>query len=203
MTLITLVRHGQTIWHHEDRYVGSSDVALTSRGRGQAAALARWAKASELTSIRSSNLSRARVTAEECTAATGLGCTIDPRLSELNLGQVEGLTRAQMRARFPEEHRAFKSNPVTHHFPGGENPVLAADRFTAALADARAADPGGHILVVAHSTAIRLALCRLLGIPLKNYRRAFASLGNCNLTTIRIKHGRTGLLRYNTPLKPH
>ena len=89
MTLITLVRHGQTIWHHEDRYVGSSDVALTSRGRGQAAALARWAKASELTSIRSSNLSRARVTAEVCTAATGLGCTIDPRLSELNLGQVE------------------------------------------------------------------------------------------------------------------
>jgi broad specificity phosphatase PhoE len=203
MTLITLVRRGQTVWHREDRYVGSSDVALAPRGRSQAALLARWAAIVELTSILSSDLSRARVTAEECTAATGLSFTIDPRLRELNLGQVEGLTRAEMRARFPEEHRAFKSDPVTQHFPGGENPVLAADRFTAALHDATAADPHGHVLVIAHSTAIRLALCRLLGIPLRSYRRAFPSLGNCTLTTLRHKHGRTGLLRYNSPLKPH
>lgn len=202
MALITLVRHGQTIWHREDRYVGSSDVALTPRGRSQAASLAHWATTVELTSILSSDLSRARVTAEECTAATGLSLTVDPRLRELHLGQIEGLTRAEMRDRFPDEHRAFKSDPVTHHFPGGENPVLAADRFTAALTDATAADPLGHILIIAHSTAIRLALCRLLEIPLRSYRRSFPSLGNCTLTTIRNKHGRAGLLQYNSPLEP-
>lgn len=97
---------------------------------------------------------------------------------------------------------AFKSDPVKHHFPGGENPVLAADRVAAALDDATAADPLGHILIIiTHSTAIRLALCRLLKIPLKNYRRSFPSLGNCTLTTIRIKNGRTGLLRYNAPFQ--
>ena len=202
MTLITLVRHGQTVWHREDRYVGSTDVALNEIGLSQAASLARWAETTDLTSIRSSDLSRARVTADECTAATGLRATIDPRLRELNLGQVEGLTRAEMRGRFPEEHRAFKSDPVKHHYPGGENPVLAADRFTAALDDATAADPLGHVLVIAHSTTIRLALCRLLGIPLKSYRRAFPVLGNCTLTTVHTKRGRTGLLQYNSPLEP-
>lgn len=203
MTLVTLVRHGQTVWHGEDRYVGSSDVALTPYGRSQAASLGRWAATADLTGILSSDLTRARLTAEECAAATGLGLTIDPRLRELNLGQFEGLTRAEMRERFPEAQKAFKSDPVTHHFPGGENPVVAADRFTAALHDATAADPHGHVLVIAHSTAIRLALCRLLEIPLGSYRRAFPVLGNCTLTTIRHKHGRTGLLCYNSPLQPH
>lgn len=201
MTLITLVRHGETIWHSEDRYVGSSDVAMTPRGRSQAASLARWAATMDLTSIRSSDLSRARVTAEECSAATGLSLTIDPRLRELDLGQVEGLTRAQMRARFPEEYRAFKSDPAANHFPGGEHPIFAAQRFTAALQDATTADPGGHVLAIAHSTAIRLALCVLLGIPLSSYRRAFPSLGNCTLTTIRNTPGRTGLLNYNCPVE--
>lgn len=201
MTLITLVRHGQTVWHHEARYVGSSDIALTALGRSQAASLARWAAKENLTGIASSDLLRARMTAEECTAATGLSLTVDPRLRELNLGRVEGLTRAEVREHFPAEHRAFKTDPITHQYPGGENPVAAADRFTAAINDATTADPDGHILLVAHSNAIRLALCRLLGIPLRSYRESFLSLGNCTLTTVHIKRGRrAGLLRYNAAL---
>lgn len=202
MTLLTLVRHGETIWHAENRYAGSSDVALTPRGREQASALARWAAAAQLTGIRSSDLSRARLTAEKCAAATGLNLMVEPRLRELDFGQAEGLTRAEMQERFPEARRAFESDPVAHHLPGGENPVLAAARFTAALQDAAETDPGGHILVVAHTTAIRLALCRLLGIPLGNYRRVFPSLGNCALSTIRIQNGEAGLLQYNSPLEP-
>ncbi|WP_427136533.1 histidine phosphatase family protein [Pseudarthrobacter sp. S9] len=201
-TLLTLVRHGETVWHAENRYAGSRDVALTPRGREQAAALARWAATADLTSIRSSDLSRARLTAEGCAAAAGHQLTIDPRLRELDFGQGEGLTPAEMRQRFPEARKAFQADPVGHHLPGGENPVIAAERFTGALKDAAAADPGGHILVVAHTTAIRLALCRLLGIPLGEYRRAFPSLGNCALSTIRVRDGETGLLRYNSPLGP-
>lgn len=202
MTLITLVRHGETVWHGENRYAGSSDVALTPRGREQAASLARWATAAGLTSIRSSDLSRARLTAQECATTTGLSLTIDPRLRELDFGQGEGLTSAEMQERFPEDRQAFESAPVTHPLPGGENPVLAAGRFTAALQDAAIADPGGHVLVVAHTTAIRLALCRLLGMPLDHYRRVFPALGNCALTTIRVKDGQIGLLQYNTPVEP-
>jgi broad specificity phosphatase PhoE len=202
MTLITLVRHGETVWHGENRYAGSSDVALTPRGHEQAASLARWSSAADLTSIRSSSLSRARLTAEGCAAATGLSLTIDARLRELNFGQGEGLTSAEMQERFPEKRRAFELAPVTHHLPGGEDPILAAERFTSALLDAAVADPGGRILVVAHTTAIRLALCSLLGIPMNHYRRVFPALGNCALTTIRIKDGQIGLLQYNSPLEP-
>lgn len=202
MTLITLVRHGETVWHGENRYAGSSDVDVTPRGLEQAASLARWSAAADLTSIRSSDLSRARLTAEGCAAATGLSLTVDPRLREVDFGQGEGLTSAEMQERFPEQRTAFESAPVTHHLPGGENPVLAAGRFTGALQDAADADPGGHVLVVAHTTAIRLALCRLLGIPLDHYRRVFPALGNCALTTIRVKDGQIGLLQYNSPLEP-
>ena len=55
------------------------------------------------------------------------------------------------------------------------------------------------MLVVSHSSAIRLALCRLIGMPLKDYRRPFPALGNCALTELRLRAGRAALLKFNTP----
>lgn len=42
-TTLLLARHGQTIWHAENRYAGVSDIGLTDEGRAQAEALGRWA----------------------------------------------------------------------------------------------------------------------------------------------------------------
>jgi broad specificity phosphatase PhoE len=200
MTTITLVRHGETTWHGENRYAGSTDVALTPKGLQQAEQLARWAHGAELTQIWCSNLSRAQITAAACTQTTGLAPQVDPRLREVDFGAGEGLTSAEMEAAFPEARRAFTANPATHPLPGGEDPATAVERFTEALLDIANQEPEGRVLVVAHTTAIRLTLCSLLGIPLDEYRRKLPSLRNCALTTLRIRNGDISLLEYNVPV---
>ncbi|MEU8123942.1 histidine phosphatase family protein [Spirillospora sp. NPDC049024] len=201
MTRLVLVRHGETEWHAENRYAGVSDVALTALGLDQARSLAAWAATARPDAVWCSDLSRSRLTAAPSAAAIGARLHVDRRLRELDFGQGEGLTRAEMERKFPEELRAFLADPVAAHLPGGEDPAAAARRFTACLDDIARLHEGGRVLVVAHSTAIRLALCRLLGMPLKDYRRRFPSLGNCALTEIRLRDGEAALLEFNTPLE--
>ena len=200
MTRLLLVRHGETVWHSENRYAGSSDIELTRRGRGQAEALAEWAASAGLSAVWSSPLDRARRTAAPCAAAADVPHTVDERLRELDFGAAEGLTAPDMEKVLPEALVAFRHDPVAHHLPGGEDPVDAARRFTACLDAICQAHPDGRVLVVAHTTAIRLALCQLLGLPLFNYRRIFPSIRNCGLTEIRCSDGNVSLLQFNAPL---
>ncbi|MDO9377629.1 MAG: histidine phosphatase family protein [Nocardioidaceae bacterium] len=203
MTDLVLVRHGQTLWHAENRYAGSSDVGLTDVGLEQAEALGRWAATAGLDAIWSSPLSRARLTAAACARTTGLEVGVDDRLTEAHFGAGEGLTAAEMEQAFPEARAAFVRDPVEHPLPGGEHPDVVADRFVAALHAASAAQPAGTVLVVAHSTAIRLAVCQLVGIPLGSYRRVLPSLHNAALTRLRVVgDGPAALLELNRPLEP-
>lgn len=201
MTRLVLVRHGETVWHADNRYAGTSDVALTARGLDQAALLAGWAATADLAAVWSSPLSRARQTATACAAATRLPLQVDPRLCELDFGDGDGLTTGEMQEQFPAAVRAFHDDPVGSHLPGGEDPVRAAARFTDCLAEIGAAHPAGRVLVVAHTTAIRLALCSLIGVPLREYRRLFPFVRNCGLTELQTSPSSTAVLQFNTPLE--
>ncbi|MBM7167658.1 histidine phosphatase family protein [Streptomyces sp. G44] len=202
MTDFILVRHGETIWHDGNRYAGRTDVPLTARGRRQAAELGAWAAGQPIDAVASSPLSRARLTAAPAAEALGLLPRIDERLLEVDFGRGEGLTRDEMRERFPEELAAFLRDPVAHHLPGGEDPRTAAARAGAALTDLAEEFPDGRVLVVAHSTLVRLLLCRQLGIPLADYRRVFPALHNGALTELRLRDGQMSLLRLNAPTTP-
>ncbi|MFF8831067.1 histidine phosphatase family protein [Streptomyces sp. NPDC015131] len=203
MTDFVLVRHGETAWHAENRYAGRTDVPLTERGRRQAAALGAWAAGQPLDAVLSSPLSRARLTAAPAATALGLPVRVDERLYEVDFGRGDGLTRAEMAREFPDELAAFLADPVAHHLPGGEDPVEAARRAVACLDDTVRELPGGRVLVVAHSTLVRLVLCTLLGIPLAHYRQVFPALENGALTEVRLRPGRpASLLRLNAPATP-
>ncbi|MEU6992099.1 histidine phosphatase family protein [Streptomyces sp. NPDC046465] len=199
MTDFVLVRHGETVWHDGNRYAGRTDVALTPHGLRQADALGAWAAGERIDAVVSSPLSRARLTARPAAEALGLVPRVEQRLVELDFGRGDGLTRDEMRERFPAELAAFLRDPVAHHLPGGEDPRAAAERASAALADLAADFPEGRVLVVAHSTLVRLVLCRQLGIPLADYRQVFPALHNGALTELRLREGRMSLLRLNAP----
>lgn len=206
MTDLVLVRHGETVWHSEDRYAGSSDIELTPRGVRQAELLARWATTADLAAVWSSQLSRAVRTARDSAAALGVEPVVDDRLRELDFGAAEGLTKSDLASTFPSELAAFRHDPVEHHLPAGESPVEAAHRFVACLRDIAGAEPDGRVLVVAHTTAIRLAVCHLVGIDLSRYRQVFPAVRNCALTEVRLDPGATGvdgaaLLQFNTPVE--
>lgn len=202
MSRIVLVRHGETMWHAQNRYAGCSDIALTSKGLQQAEQLAGWACGANLAAVWSSTLLRARFTAQPIAAALGLPLRLDERLVELDFGSGEGLTDTEMKEQFPEERAAFMSDPVAHHLPGGEDPVHAAERGMAALYEIAAASPSGRSLVIMHNTLIRLVVCRLLGIPLARYRLIFPQLSNGTITEIDLSRppgGDSALLSFNAP----
>jgi probable phosphoglycerate mutase len=204
MSRIVLVRHGETVWHAQNRYAGRSDIALTPKGLQQAQQLAAWARGANLAAVWSSPLSRARLTAQPAATAIGMSLRVDERLVELDFGRGEGLTDAEMNEQFPEERAAFMRNPVTYHLPGGEDPAHAVRRGMAALHEIAAAAPTGRSLVVMHNTLVRLLLCSLLGIPLSRYRAVFPQLANGTLTEIHLSQqpgGNSALLSFNTPLK--
>jgi probable phosphoglycerate mutase len=102
---------------------------------------------------------------------------------------------------FPEALAAFQADPVAHHLPGGEDPHEAVERVIACFKDITLAHPHGRVLVVAHTTLLRLALCRLLGIPLRLYRTVFPFMRNGALTEIRLDGERVSLLEFNTPIE--
>ncbi|WP_329457211.1 histidine phosphatase family protein [Streptomyces sp. NBC_01497] len=210
MATLFLVRHGETVWHAENRYTGSSDIALTPLGDEQAGALGRWAATARLDAIVTSPLSRARRTAAPAQLATGLPQTVEDGLREVDFGIAEGRTLTEVAAEHPQAVEEFLSRPATCPLPGGDDPVTAAARAAAALwriaerfARSRedAAEGGGRVLVVAHNTLYRLVLCHLLGIPLDEYRRVLPGLRNGAVTELRMRPAerRAALMSYNVP----
>ncbi|MFJ2173147.1 histidine phosphatase family protein [Streptomyces sp. NPDC087851] len=197
-----LARHGETVWHAENRYTGVSDIELTPRGVEQAEELGVWAGGARLDAIVTSPLSRARRTAEPAVRTTGLTAVVEPELVELDFGVAEGRTIAELHASHPRETAAFLSDPAAHPLPGGEDPKAAAGRGAAALLRLAEAGPGRRVLVVAHNTLFRLVLCRLLGIPESEYRRVLPGLRNCAITEVRVTAGQPALLSYNVPTTP-
>ncbi|MFJ8139152.1 histidine phosphatase family protein [Streptomyces sp. NPDC096013] len=198
-TTLLLARHGQTVWHAENRYAGISDVALTDTGLAQAKALGRWAEANPVDAIWTSPLSRAIATAAPASQALHLTPHTEPALRECDFGVMEGRTLAEFEAEHPEAAEAFRSDPVAHPFPASEDPTEAAARGTTALRRIAAAHSGERVLVVAHNTLLRLILCRLLSIPLSEYRRVFPQLRNAAVSEIRMTRGEGALLSLNVP----
>ncbi|MEV6395998.1 histidine phosphatase family protein [Streptomyces sp. NPDC051907] len=201
---LLLVRHGQTVWHAENRYAGASDVALTDEGRRQAHRLGLWAARHPVDAIWTSPLSRAIDTAEPASRALALVPRREHELRECDFGVLEGRTLAEFEAEQPERAAAFRADPAQHPFPDAEDPRAAAARGARALRAIAAEHEGERVLVVAHNTLLRLVLCELLSIPLGEYRRVFPQLRNTALTEVRMdgSGSRCGLLGLNVPCEP-
>jgi len=200
--LLVLTRHGQTVWHHENRYAGVSDIELSAVGHEQAASLADWTRRVRPAAVLSSPLERALATARPSAAAIGAAPLVVDDLREVDFGLAEGRTLTELRADDPEMVARFRRNPVANHFPGADHPAAAADRAAAALQLIASGHPGATVLVVAHNTLLRLALCRLLGIDVGAYRQVFPGMDNGTLTELSLAaDGSPGsLLSYNVPL---
>jgi len=201
MTTLVLARHGQTVWHQENRYAGVSDVDLTDAGVRQAAALADWSRLHRPDAVYVSPIRRARETAAPTLAALGIEGTVVEDLREVDFGVGEGRTMAELAVEMPSVVAEYRRNPAINPLPGAESVVTAAERGSAALRAIAADHHVGTVLVVAHNTLLRLALCQLLDIPVARYRGIFPRLENGALSTICIPDdGLVSLLSLNVPL---
>ncbi len=170
---LLLARHGRTEMNRQHRFTGRKDMPLDEMGRAMAEALAAAYGGGKWAAVWSSPLRRAAETAAPIARRAGVPVTTDPDLVELSLGEWEGLTPAEARARDPEAYAAWERDPASHAPPGGETAAQVAERTLAAMGRLRAAHRTGRIFVVAHKATVRLLACSWLGIPLARFRAAF------------------------------
>lgn len=160
---LLLVRHGETDWNAAGRWQGHTDVPLNPTGRAQALAVAARLRAEGVCAIATSDLCRARGTAEIVAEALGLEVAlVDGGLRERCYGAWEGLTRGECQARFPEEWARHVADPRTAP-PGGESTDALLARVVPAIhrAAERLTSPA---LLVTHGGVMRAFLAAALGV---------------------------------------
>jgi broad specificity phosphatase PhoE len=158
---VLMARHGQTDDNRQPiRFQGFRDTPLNDTGRAQARELAAQiaARGDGIASLWSSDLSRARETAEIVGARIGLEPRLDARLREANRGEWEGYRFIDIERSDPARFAAWMRGGASWRFPGGESLREQQDRVLAALSEihATAALPA---LVVCHGGCIRVVLC--------------------------------------------
>ncbi|MET0672458.1 MAG: histidine phosphatase family protein [Microbacterium pygmaeum] len=158
MTILTLIRHGETDWNRDRRIQGSTDIPLNDTGRAQAretaATLRDQLDPSSPVIIVSSDLVRASETAEIIAAELDLPAPRRyPGLRERSYGEAEGLDSAEFFRRWGDWHTA--EVPGAEAWPALRARGLAA--LTEVVRDARreTAPAAASVLVVTHGALIR------------------------------------------------
>lgn len=163
---LVLLRHGRTPWNQIRRMQGHTDVSLDEVGEEQSAR-----SAAELAVLRpvllvSSDLARARRTAEHLAAATGLPLETDARLREFDVGVRAGLTHEEFAERHPREYAAWVAGDPEPLVAGSETAGEVRQRMLDALTDyLDRLGPGEAAVVVGHGAAFKVGLAALLGWP--------------------------------------
>lgn len=172
MTTLLLARHGETDWNREGRWQGWADPPLNETGRGQARELADQLRQTPFDAVYSSDLKRALETAEILAAPHGVPVLVDSGLREIDVGSWSGLTREEIRERFPDGVR-----------PDGETHDEHVARTRAALTRIARDHPGGRILVVGHGGTIRSIHDAISDLP-------YHPVPNCHVLEVNFRDDR-------------
>jgi broad specificity phosphatase PhoE len=168
---IVLARHGETEWSRDHRHTGRTDIPLTDEGRRQAAALKERLAGRQFERVLVSPLSRA---VETCELA-GLGERAErmPELVELEYGDAEGVTTAQMRERVPGW------SVWTHDTPGAEPLAAVGERLEAVLDVVR--ETRGDVAIFAHGHVLRVLAALWIGMAPAGGARLALSTGTLSI----------------------
>lgn len=185
---VYLVRHGQTAWNVERRFLGRTDIPLDAVGRAQAASVGAALRGVGFAALFTSPLTRARETA---------GAIGDPvlvaGLAEMDMGELEGLSAAECQARWPTLLPRWRDTPAEVHIPGGETLAEVQARVLAAFHTTLAPfPPGTRVGMVTHQLALASLLCALAARPLAEFR----SFGHRNgaYARVRVAPGRAEIV---------
>ena len=168
-----LVRHGETVWNRDGRVQGHTDVPLSEDGMRQARSVGKRVAGRPFSAAYTSDLSRARASAEAIVGGCEVPITTEADLREFSYGAWEGLTLAEAEARDPKVFAArMRLRGRAFAAPGGEDmpQMLERVRRFCARAEERH-DPSEDVLVVAHGGSIRALLVCLLDLTEEHFWR--------------------------------
>ena len=186
-TLLTLIRHGETVWNREEKQQGILDSPLTESGIQQADATVPVLKKMTFDVVYSSPLGRALSTAEILNSAIGADIEVEDDLQERNLGILQGLTIGEFKLKFPEEFNRFATWDPDFVLPEGESSRQRYNRGNACIQRIADRQAGDRVLLVTHGGIIDGVFRRLFNIPLSRPRNY--SLYNCAINAIEVDGG--------------
>ena len=173
-TTILLIRHGETPWNAARRLQGHIDIPLNELGLQQAAALGQALAGEPLAAILSSDLQRARQTAQAVAELQQLPVQTDILLRERCYGAFEGLLYADIAARYPHEYAQWQARQIDAVMPSGERQAESFRQFYArangAIARWAARYEGQTIAIVAHGGVLECAYREAVGMTLDSPR---------------------------------
>jgi probable phosphoglycerate mutase len=175
---LVLWRHGRTEWNRVGRAQGNADLSLDTVGVVQAERAAAKLATYGPAFVWSSDLARARETAERLVSLTGNELVLDKRLREYDVGARQGMTFAEFRDAFPDLYDAYMAGHDVR-VPGAELTSEVCERMVAVLDDAAAAVGEGQTgIIVGHGASLRTGLLAWFDVP-SRLRDLVGGLSNC------------------------
>jgi len=163
-----LVRHGVTEWNAKGKFQGQSNVNLAPDGVHQARMLAVHFPFDTVDAIYSSDLNRAKTTAEVIASRFNLPITTMAEFRETNFGSWEGRSFEDLAKEEPTEFKKFFLKPDMLNVEGAETFAEVQNRAVTALRKiAHEHDNNKNVVIVTHGAVIRVILTEILGMPLR------------------------------------
>ncbi len=176
--------------------LGREDVPLNERGVEQAKQLGASLANEAIKVIYSSPLQRATATAAPLAKSLDLAVEIDHGLIEMDVGEVENLTFAELGERYPDFLKEWRSERVADLcMPGGESLRQVQERSWSAVETIRDAHMDETVVIVSHNFVILTLLCHVMGIDLSHFRRVKHDLAA--VSEIRLEADQAVLVRMN------
>ncbi|HID94871.1 MAG TPA: histidine phosphatase family protein [Candidatus Latescibacteria bacterium] len=167
-TELILIRHAQTRWG-EGRYCGFSDPPLSSYGRWQVQRLALHLETTEVDSIYSSDLKRARQTAEMLSSSRCLEIKTSPSFREQNFGRWDGMTCEEIVNQDREAYERWLMDIWNYQPPGGENLLQLKKRVCNGVITLITSHRGKRIVLVTHGGPVKILVCTALGLDAAHF----------------------------------
>jgi 2,3-bisphosphoglycerate-dependent phosphoglycerate mutase len=166
MSLLVLVRHGQSEWNLENRFTGETDIGLTAKGRMEACAAGDKLRGMTFSHAFTSLLQRAIETLNlilERTGQTDCPTSRDHALNERNYGKLQGLNKAEVARQYGEEQVAIWRRSYSVRPPGGESLADTAARVLPYYRETiePILSDGKNVLIVAHGNSLRALMMGL------------------------------------------
>lgn len=191
MTLrLLIVRHGLTDWNMEERMQGRSDVTLNKEGIAQCKKLARHLSKEKIDLIFTSEMSRARDTAE-LIARKKIKVIVDPNFNEIDYGIFDGKSLKEIESHplLSKLWRQRKKDRYKFRIPLGESYADVQTRIMSSLRRIIELYDDHTILIVTHGIVKRLIVMTLLGLDLEEMMKKH-SFTNASVTELQIKDGK-------------
>ena len=158
MTRVILVRHGESMANKEEKFAGCrTDTPLQERGLCQAQLMAAYVAANYTVSkVYTSSLRRAYITGKCVADQFGLPVIVRDELREIDGGDWEGVTFADMQRLYPEAYHLWVTDYGHACCPGGESVAQVAKRTLAAVTAIAEENPGKTVLIATHASPVRV-----------------------------------------------